>query len=298
MEVSNPDRVIYPDDGFTKGDVVEYYRTVAEAIVPHLRGRPLTLQRFPKGIHVDGFMQKNASSHFPPSIERIEVPKEGGTTNHPLCDSPEDLVYLANQGTITFHVWTARVPHVDRPDRLVLDMDPPDDAGPPRLAAEAARRVLAEVGLETGLMTTGSRGYHVVAPIVAEHDYDRVGQAARLLAGIVAARHPESLTIEFRKKERGSRVFVDWLRNRWAQSVVSPWSLRPRAGAPVAMPISWEELAFAEPDGWNLRTAADRLGMDDPWPPPGRLEPDRVADLAHEHDVSLDEPFDRFRSRE
>lgn len=297
MEVSNPDRVVYPDDGITKGEVVGYYETVAEAMVPELEGRPLTLQRFPSGIDGEGFMQKNASKHFPASIERIEVPKEGGTTNHPLCDSPADLVYLANQGTITFHIWTARLPDLTKPDRIVLDLDPPDSARqPPRAAAEQARQVLSEVGLDSGLMTTGSRGYHVVAPVEPDHDYDAVGHAARLLAGVLAVRHPKTLTVEFHKKERANRVFVDWLRNRWAQSVVAPWSLRPRRGAPVATPLSWDELDSTNPDAWTLRNAPQRLGGKHSWPKPGQLDPDRVDKLAEENDVFIDEPFDRFRS--
>lgn len=293
-ETSHPERVYFPADGITKGEVVDYYRTVAGVMVPYLEGRPLTLQRFPSGIDGDGFMQKNASRHFPESIERVEVPKEGGTTNHPLCDSPDDLVYLANQGTITFHVWTARLPHLDRPDRVILDLDPPDDGEPPTGVTEEARRVLSDAGLEAGLMTTGSRGYHVVALIEPELDYDVVGQAARLLAGVVAARMPEEATVEFLKEKRRGRVFVDWLRNRWAQSVVSPWSIRPRPRAPVAMPIGWDELAATPPDRWTIVDAPDRLDRPDDWPAPVALDVEAVSRLAAEHGVEADEPFDRF----
>lgn len=294
VDVSNPDKVMYPADGFTKADVVGYYEAVAEVMVPHLEGRPLTLQRYPNGIHGDGFMQKNASSHFPDTIERVEVPKEGGTTNHPLIDSAEDLMYLANQGTITFHIWTSRLPHLERPDRLVLDLDPPEGGGPPREAARLARAVLDEAGLDSAVMTTGSSGFHVVAPIRPELDFDVVGHLSRLLAGVVAARIPDQATTEFLKKNRKGRVFVDWLRNRWAQSAVSPWSLRPLDGAPVAMPIDWDELAEAEPQGWNLDTAPDRIGAVGTWPEAGELDLAAIEALAAEHDVAFDEPFDRF----
>ncbi|CAN5818492.1 non-homologous end-joining DNA ligase [soil metagenome] len=293
VEVSNPDRVYFPDDGITKGDIVEYYRSVAEVMVPQLEGRPLTLQRFPQGIRKPGFMQKNASQHFPDSIERVEVPKEGGTTNHPLCDSPDDLVYLVNQGTITFHIWTSRLPHLERPDRLILDLDPPDGGDPPRSATVAARDVMREVGLTPGLMTTGSSGYHVVALIEPEHDFDVVGDASRLLAGIVAARLPETATTEFLKRERKGRVFVDWLRNRWAQSVVAPWSVRPRPQAPVAMPVEWDELEETDPDRWTVADAHRRLDRPDPWPASVGLVPDRINELAATEGVSITEPFDR-----
>jgi bifunctional non-homologous end joining protein LigD len=286
--------VMYPDDGYTKADVVGYYEQVAEAMVPHLEGRPLTLQRYPNGIHGDGFMQKNASSHFPDTIERVEVPKEGGTTNHPLIDSAEDLMYLANQGTITFHIWTSRLPHLERPDRLVLDLDPPEGGEAPREAARVARSVLEEAGLDTGLMTTGSSGFHVVAPIRPDLDFEVVGHLSRLLAGVVAARIPQEATTEFLKKNRKGRVFVDWLRNRWAQSAVCPWSLRPLDGAPVAMPIVWDELEEAEPQGWDLATAPDRIDGVRTWPEPVELDPEAIEALAGEHEVAIDEPFDRF----
>jgi len=292
--VSHPEKVLYPADGITKGEVVEYYRTVAEAMLVHLRGRPLTLQRFPNGIDEPGFMQKNASKYFPESIERVEVPKEGGTTIHPLCDTPDDLVYLANQNTITFHIWTSRTPDLLRPDRLVLDLDPPKGGDPPREAARAARKVMEDIGLSPGVMTTGSSGYHVVALIEQEHDYEAIGKVARLLAGVVAARHPDEMTTEFLKKDRAGRVFVDWLRNRWAQSTVCPWSLRPRPGAPVAMPITWEELDDTDPQRWTLRDAPERLDREDPWPPAKSLDLDVVEELAEAHDVDADEPFDRF----
>lgn len=294
MQVSNPDKVLFPADGITKAQMVDYYRSVADVILPHLQGRPLTLQRFPNGIGENGFMQKNASKHFPATIRRVEVPKEGGTTNHPICDTAEDLLYLANQGTITFHIWTSRLPDLARPDRVVLDLDPAEGAPPPRSAALAAREVMENVGLSPGLMTTGSSGYHVVARIEADHDYEAVSRASRLMAGIIAARHPEATTTEFLKRERRGRVFVDWLRNRWAQSVVSPWSLRPRPGAPVATPVAWEELEQTDPTRWKLAEIDQRIGRRDPWPSARMLDVEAVQRMAEAHSVRADEPFDRF----
>lgn len=294
MKVSSPEKVMFPADGITKREMVEYYARVAKVLVPHLEGRPLTLQRFPSGIEGNGFMQKNAPDYFPDSIERVEIPKEGGTTTYPLCDSAEDLAYLANQNTVTFHIWTSRLPHPDTPDRLVLDLDPADKEKPPRRAARAARQAMEDVGLEAGLMTTGSSGYHVVAPLRTSHDYETVGLASRLLAGVVSARHPEEMTTEFLKKDREGRVFVDWLRNRPAQSVVAPWSLRPRPTAPVAMPIAWEELDDTDPQAWTMATSPSRVDDPDPWPPAADLELAAVITLAEDHDVDGVEPFDRF----
>lgn len=293
MEISNPAKVYFPDEGITKGEVVEYYSSVAEAMVPHLDGRPLTLQRFPDGIGKSGFMQKNASKHFPDTIKTVEIPKEDGTTNYPLCDTADDLVYLANQGTITFHIWTARMPNLDQPDRLVLDLDPAEGAEAPRSAALTAKTVMEEVGLAPGLMTTGSKGYHLVALIEPESSYEEVGAAARWLAGVVARRSPEETTTEFLKKERKGRVFVDWLRNRTAQSVVAPWSVRPKARAPVAMPIGWEELDDTDPTRWTIADAPERISVD-PWPSPPSLDTLTVRTVAEEANVDLDEEFDRF----
>ena len=292
--VSHPEKVMYPDSGVTKGEVAEYYHRAAEVMLPHLVDRPLTIQRFPQGIDKQGFMQKHAGKGFPDFIERIELAKQDGTVNYPVIRDEIGLAYLANQNTITFHIWTARLPLLERPDRLVLDLDPPKGGDPPREAARAAREVMEDIGLSPGIMTTGSSGYHVVALIEQEHDYDAVGRAARLLAGVVAARHPDETTTEFLKKDRAGRVFVDWLRNRWAQSTVCPWSLRPRPGAPVAMPISWDELDDTDPQRWNLQNAPERLGLDDPWPVASPLDLEAVQGLAEAHDVSADEPFDRF----
>lgn len=296
-EVSNPTKLYFPHDGITKAQVVSYYEAVAGAMVPHLQGRPLTLQRFPDGIEREGFMQKNASGYFPAWIERVTVPKAGGTTNHLVCRSARDLVYLANQGTITFHIWTSRLPDLTRPDRLVLDLDPAESAGPPAEAALAARQVLEDAGLRPGVMTTGSRGYHVVAPIRPRADYESVSSAARLLALIVQARHPHEMTTAFRKPEREGRVFIDWLRNRWAQSTVAAWSLRPRPHAPVAMPIDWSELESTAPDRWTILDAPQRIGSTPEWPPGPPLDLEHVAALAEEHGVSDPEPFNRFGRR-
>lgn len=292
MEISNPDKIIFPEPGYTKRDMVEYYDRVAGRMLPWLEGRPLTLERYPNGVDASGFMQKNASKHFSERVDRVEVPKSDGTVTHPVVRDREGLLELANQGTVTFHVWTARTPDLFRPTHLVLDLDPePGATDAARLVADTTRTTMAEFGLDPSLMVSGKKGFHLWAPI-AGLDYDTAGSAARALAGLVSVRLPDVATVEFRKRERHGRVFVDWLRNRWAQSIVSPWSLRPTPRATVATPISWPELAGAEPDGWDLRTAPDR--PEPASPAEARPDADAIVTAAREAGVDLDSEFDRF----
>jgi bifunctional non-homologous end joining protein LigD len=177
-------------------------------------------------------------------------------------------VYIANQGCITPHVWLSRVDALDKPDRMVIDLDPGDGGvADARFAAHLARELLTEAGLVPYLMATGSRGYHVVVPLKPLEGFDEVRSVAFGLAEAMAIRAPDRLTTEFYKKERSGRLFLDCNRNAWAQTAVPVYSVRPKAGAPVAVPLEWEELDKAEPDGWNVRTIPDRLEqVPNPWP--------------------------------
>lgn len=302
VQVSNPDKVMFPDTGLTKRDLVAHYERVAPTMLPHLAGRPLTLQRFPNGIQGSGFLQKNAPAHFPSDIGRVEVPKRDGTTTYPLVDDVRGLLYLANLGTIVFHVWTSRLPDLDRPDRLVLDIDPPEgDPESARLAAGLVREVLVELDLPSVPMTTGSKGYHLITAISPTAPAEESAELSRIVAELAAVRHPDLLTTEFRIERRRGRTFLDWLRNRPGQTGVAPWSLRARPGAPVAVPFGWDELPDTPPDRWTLESIDDRLASGDPLlmaaDKPVDLGPAVAAarSLADEAGVEI-VPFDRFRS--
>ncbi|MEM9876910.1 MAG: non-homologous end-joining DNA ligase, partial [Myxococcota bacterium] len=215
VEISNPDRIVFPDAGFSKADVVAYYERAAPLMMPHLMGRPLTLQRFPRGIGAKGFMQKNAAKHFPSFIERVPVVHQERETIYPVVHDAMGLRYLANQGTVTFHIWTTRARALDRPDHIVFDLDPPrGDPAAARTAARDVRTLLQELGLASAVCATGSQGYHVLFPVRPELDLVAIGLFCRRVAELLARRHPERLTTEFRKKNRRGRVFIDWLRNR------------------------------------------------------------------------------------
>ena len=294
-QVTNPDRVIFTDRGLTKADLVGHYEKVGSRMVGFVGGRPLTLERYPGGLDADGFMQKNAGSHFPDSIRRFEVPKQdGGVTTYAVVDRAEDLAYLANQGTVTFHMWTSTMDRPDRPDWLVIDLDPtPGDLGRVRAATHAVGELLGDFGLTGFPLATGSSGFHVWVGIDGESEAEAVTVAARALGGIAAARHPDLLTTEFLKKNRRGRVFVDWMRNATGSTVVSPFSLRARPRAPVAVPLTWDEVDRVTPDGWTLGGVDERLGLDlDVGPHP--LPVDRIVDDARDAGVDLDTPFDRF----
>lgn len=270
IDVSSVDKVFFPDADITKGDLLDHYRSVADVMVPHLQGRPLTLQRFPDGIDSSGFFQKDASDHFPDWIRTVEVEKRSGegSVRHVVCDDEATLLYLADQGTITFHVGPAKADALEQPDMIVFDLDPSEAGGIGELRA-AARQVadlMVDIGLTPFLQTTGSKGFHVVAPIRRGPDFERVREVARGVADVLAAQHPDRLTTAQRKQKREGRIYLDVGRNAFGQTYVAPYSVRPRPGAPVATPIDRDEIGRVEPTSYTVGNISRRLGQKaDPW---------------------------------
>lgn len=270
-DVARPDKLLYPHEGWTKADVVGYYRRVAEYMLPHLAGRPLTLHRFPDGIEAKGFFQQAYAEHFPQWVGALLVRHDEptGAVRHILCEDVDCLTFLADQATITFHRWAARGHAIDRPDLLIFDLDPPDDNM--GLLKRTARRVAAlmrDCQLSPFVMTTGSTGLHVVAPLQARQGFDQVRELARAMAERLAADHPDELTTEQRREARGGRLYLDVMRNVFGQTAVAPYSLRARPGAPVATPLDWVELDRADlaSDSYTLANIFRRLGQKgDPW---------------------------------
>ncbi|CAL9635631.1 Multifunctional non-homologous end joining DNA repair protein LigD [Streptomyces sp. enrichment culture] len=274
VEVHRPDKVLFPGGGdageYTKGDLVDYHRAVAPFMLPHLRGRPLMLDRRPDGIEGPTFMQKNTPDGYPEWITRVEVAKEGGTVRHTVCDDTATLLYLVDQASVTLHRWLSRADRahgVDHPDRLVFDLDPPgDDFAAVREAARLLGELLDELNLPSALMTTGSRGLHVIVPLSGHHDFDDVRAFAREVADALVAAHPDRLTTAARKKDRGDRLYLDVQRNAYAQTAVAPYTVRALPGAPVATPVSWDQLD--DPDlharRWTVADAVEQARTD-PW---------------------------------
>ncbi|WP_309237896.1 non-homologous end-joining DNA ligase [Streptomyces albidus (ex Kaewkla and Franco 2022)] len=272
IEITRPEKVLFPDDGITKRDLADHYRRVAGRAVPLLRNRPLMMERHPDGIGGKPLMQKNAPDYFPEWVHTAELAKEDGTVRHPLCDNADTLVYLAGQACITPHRWLSRADHPHHPDLLVFDLDPSGEADfeDVRWAASCVGGLLEEVELPTQLMTTGSRGLHVIATLDRKSDFDSVRAFARRVSEVLVARHPDRLTGEARKANRGDRIYLDIQRNAYAQTAVAPYSVRALPGAPVAVPISWSELKDPKlaPDRWNVGNVEDRLRKSDPWEGP------------------------------
>ncbi|MET8457083.1 non-homologous end-joining DNA ligase [Streptomyces parvulus] len=271
LEVHRPGKVLFPaTDGtpeYTKGDLVDYHRAVAPFMLPHLRGRPLMLERHPDGVGGPRFMQKNTPEHYPEWIRRVEVGKEGGTVRHTVCDDSATLVYLADQAALTLHRWLSRAGAVDLPDRMVFDLDPSgDDFEAVREAARLVGELLDELRLPSALMTTGSRGLHVVVPLTARQDFDEVREFARDAADVLAAAHPDRLTTAARKKDRGDRLYLDIQRNAYAQTAVAPFTVRALPGAPVATPVSWDALddPALHARRWTIATAVEQARIR-PW---------------------------------
>lgn len=286
IELSNQDKVLYPDDGITKGDVIDYYRNIAGHLLPHIEDRPLTLRRFPDGLNEDGFYQQQAADYFPDWIHTRQLPRadsddDSDKVEHILCKDTAGLVYLANLGTLTLHRWLARLPRYTRPDQLIFDLDPPDDDfGAVRDAARRIVELMQELEIHPYVMTTGSRGLHVIAPLKPEQDFDRVRKTARAMSELLARRHPKALTTEQRKDKRRGRLYLDIMRNAYGQTAVAPYSLRAKPGAPVATPLSLGELEHSDlgPQDYHIKNIFQRLGQrEDPWQGMGRHAVDPAA---------------------
>jgi len=262
VPLTHPDKVLFPDDGITKGALAAYYEAVASIMLPHVRGRPVTTERYPAGIGRKGFIQKDVSKGFPGWLERVEVPKKGGTVHHPVAGDTRSLLWLANQNCITPHVWTSRAPDLYHPDICVFDLDPShEDPGALRAAALALRDLLDELGLQSWVKTSGSKGFHIVVPLDGKADFGEVHRFAHTVGTLLVSRDPKQLTQEFSKADRGGRILVDTGRNGYSATFAAPYAVRAKPGAPISAPCTWEEVERGEvhPQTFTIRTIADRL---------------------------------------
>jgi bifunctional non-homologous end joining protein LigD len=262
VTITHPDKVLFPDDGITKGELAAYYDAVAPALLPHLRRRPITMERFPNGIAAKGFLQKNVVNGHPPWLKRVEAAKKGGTVHYPIAGDRRSLQWLANQNTITLHVWASRAPRLDHPDLCIFDLDPADeDAEALRTVALALRDLLDAHGRVSAVKTSGSKGFHIVVPLNRSATFDTASRFAGEVAADLVARHPRLATQEFAKAERGGRIFIDIGRNRAGATFAAAYTVRARAGAPVSAPCTWDEVASGAvtPRTFTLRTMTARL---------------------------------------
>lgn len=260
--ITHPEKVLFPEDGITKGELASYYDAIARAMLPHVRKRPVTMERYPAGIGKKGFFQKNVSKGFPEWLSRVEVPKKDGTVRHPLVDDRRSLLWLANQNCITPHVWPSRAPRLYQPDLCVFDLDPSEEE--PHVLRKAAlglRDLLDELGLPSWVKTSGSKGFHIVVPLDSEAGFDEVSRFAHAVGALLVKRDPRSLTQEFNKADRGGRIFVDTGRNGYSATFAAAYAVRAKPGAPVSAPCAWEELERGDvgPRTFTLRTMTRRI---------------------------------------
>jgi bifunctional non-homologous end joining protein LigD len=270
VQLSHPDKVLFPDAGWTKQDLADYYAAVAKPLLAQARGRPLTLRRFPDGIGADGFFQQHHRGDLPEGLPPLHAPTADGKDEivHITVASADGLAALADMAALELHGWLARAPALERPDRVIFDLDPPDgDFGAVRDAARRVAELMEAVGLSAHLMTTGSRGLHVLAPLEPSMDFDGVRELARSMAERLAERCPDSLTTAQRKAKRGGRLYLDIMRNAYGQSAVLPYSPRAKPGAPVATPLDWDELSgLRDAQAYDIRSIPRRLAQKtDPW---------------------------------
>ncbi|MFA6492141.1 MAG: non-homologous end-joining DNA ligase [Candidatus Babeliales bacterium] len=270
LQVSNLDKVLFPHDGITKGELIDYYKDIAPYMLPYMKNRAVTMHRFPDGIRHEGFYQKDIGDYFPDWIKRAVIPKEGGKNTYVVCNDAATLVYLANQACITPHIWLSRIDKLDYPDRMIFDLDPGknNDFAVVREAALSLRSLLEECGLQSFVMTTGAHGVHIVVPIDRKTPFDDVRACARSIAEKLVVQDPKKFTLEARVAKRHGRLYVDVTRNAYAQTGVCPYAVRAHQGASVATPLSWDELERGTivADTYTIKNIFARLKrVGDPW---------------------------------
>ena len=270
FSVSNTDKMFFPKEKFTKGDLIDYYEKIAPVMLPYIKDRLITMVRFPDGIKGKQFYQKGAPDYFPKWIKTKEIEnRDGSTTNYVIANDQATLVYLANQASVTPHIWLSKRDKPDKPDRMIIDIDPEvEDFEKVKTTAEKFRKILEEdLGLPTFIMTTGSRGLHITIPLKRTRTFDQVREFAQSVANLMEKENPDLVTTAARKNKREGKIFLDVGRNAFGQTGVTPYAVRPIEGAPVATPLKWEELKdLSSAREFNIKTIFNRLEKNgDPW---------------------------------
>ena len=245
-KISHPDKILFPGENITKEDVARYYKEIAPYMVPLIKNHPLTLRNFPQGIDRQGFFQKRTPDYFPNFIQRVEVPlrtQKDEVIQMVMADKPKDLVYFASQNVIEIHMGLSHIKALEKTDQIIFDLDlSKDDFEKVREVAFIIKELLEEEGLSSFVKTTGSKGVHIHVPVHDLQIFTKAKEFAKKIAEKAQKKHPEIITLEHRKDKRGEKVFLDYLRNDYGMTAIAPYSLRALKNAPVATPISWNEL--------------------------------------------------------
>jgi bifunctional non-homologous end joining protein LigD len=270
VSISHPDRVMFPDCQLTKADIARFYERIADWIVPHVEGRPLTLVRCPQGLSGDCFFMKHSKVWAPPALRRVSIQEKTKVGDYLIADTPAAIVSLVQMDVLEIHTWNTCIDNVELPDRVVFDIDPGSQVPWTRVveSARLVRRMLETMGLESFPKTTGGKGLHVVVPLIPRANWKECLDFSRALAEAIERHAPDQYTTAFAKAGRERKILVDYLRNNRTNTSVAAFSTRARKGAPISMPIRWEELASSlKPAAWTIRTAERRLSAlrRDPW---------------------------------
>ena len=260
--ITHPEKILFPADGITKAEFADYYEQIAPIMLPHIRNRPITMERFHRGISQPGFFQKDVVKGFPSWLKRVEVPKKEGIVHHPIANDVRSLLWLANQNSIPIHVWPSRAPKLYNPDICIFDLDPSKDDENEILCAAAVqlRDLLNDLGLPSWIKTSGSKGFHIAVPLDSKSDFGEVARFAHHTGRLLVTRYPATLTQEFSKADRGGRILVDTGRNGYSATFAAAYSVRAKPGAPVSAPCTWDEVESCKvgPRTFTLRTMAQR----------------------------------------
>jgi bifunctional non-homologous end joining protein LigD len=265
VTITHPDRLLWPEEGITKGEVAAYYREIAPLLLRHAAARPATMVVFPRGLTGPSYYRRDRPADAPPWIEGVPYTRqsEPATTTLILLNEADDLLWLVNRGAIEFHLWLARLPQLERPDQLVFDLDPGDDA-PWTAVLECGQllhSVLTELGVESVVKTSGGRGLHVFVPIAPGPTFDEARRWTKAVADHLAAARPDLVSAASGATHRGRLITVDYAQNSIGKNMAAPYTLRARPGAPVSAPLTWEEVhaGAIHPGQFTLRTIRDRL---------------------------------------
>ncbi len=272
IDLSNKSKILFPKSKITKGDLITYYEKIAPYLLPHIYDHPLTMHRFPDGIDKEGFYQKEIGSYFPKWIKRKAIKRRSidKIVTYVVCNNAATLVYLANQGVVALHAWLSTIKKLTYPDRIIFDLDPSTNRSWPNIkkTAKLIKKKLETQSLVPFVMTSGSKGLHITAPLKQVDTFKKVRAFALMIAQELVEKYPDMLTLEIRKEKRGTKIFIDTLRNQWSQLSVAPYSVRAIEKAPIATPLSWSELSNSQlnPQRYTIKNIFRRLSKkDDPW---------------------------------
>jgi bifunctional non-homologous end joining protein LigD len=264
VTISNPDKHYWPEEKITKGDIVNYYHTISKFILPHLKGRPQSLRRNPNGIRDKGFFHKDAGHDTPPWVDTVSIRSESTNKNveYIVCNNKPTLLYLNNLGCIELNPWNSRVSKLDRPDYMVMDLDPSDENSFEEVidTAQVVKEILDQAGAPAYCKTSGATGLHIYVPLKAQYTYDDIRDFAEVIARMTEERLGKTTTLERSLSKRNGRIYLDYLQNKQGQTLASVYSVRPKPGATVSMPLLWKEVKHGlHPGKFTIRNTEKRL---------------------------------------